>query len=170
MSDPLINRIAESGLITLKPEEWLPKEHPVAFDLQPYLFQGLILKEKDFRESMKSLDWSQYKDKMICVFCSADAIIPHWAYMLVAAHASPYVSALFYGTPLQWMNAKVLDYIESMDVSPFTDQRIVIKGCGDAFEAGPEIYTALTARLLPVAKSIMYGEPCSTVPVYKRPR
>jgi hypothetical protein len=90
--------------------------------------------------------------------------------MLVASYATPYAATLFYGTPVQWQNQQVLNYIDQMDIAPYVDQRIVIKGCTDGFEAGPAIYTALTAKLLPVVKSLMFGEPCSTVPVYKRPK
>ena len=131
---------------------------------------GLILKEKDFRESMKNIDWSVYKDQVLCIFCSADAIIPSWAYMLVATYASPVAKELFFGTQAEWRKAKLLDIVEKMDVQPYADERIIIKGCSDEFEIGPEIYVALTGKLVPVVKSLMFGEPCSTVPVYKRPK
>ena len=170
MSDTLINRVAESGLITLKPEEWIPKTQPAAFDLKDYLFMGLILKEKDFRENMKAHDWSQYQGNTICLFCSADAIIPSWAYMLIATQAAPYASSIFFGTPNQWRSVQLIEVIQQMDLSPYKDQMVIIKGCSDEFAIGPEIYVELTAKLVPVVKSLMFGEPCSTVPVYKRPK
>ena len=170
MSDTLVNRVAESGLITLKPEEWIPKTQPIAFDLKDYLFMGLILKEKDFRESMKAHDWLQYKGKSICLFCSADAIIPSWAYMLIATQASPFASEIFFGTLTQWRSAQLLTVIQQMDITPYKDQMVIIKGCSDEYAIGPEIYVELTSRLVPVVKSLMFGEPCSTVPVYKRPK
>jgi len=168
MSDALVNRVASSGLITLKPEEWAPSTRPESFDLKDNLFMGLILKEQDFRENMKSHDWSQYKDKVLCVFCSADAIIPSWAYMLVTTMASPIAKEVFFGTPEQWMSRQLLNYIEQLDLTPYQDQRVIIKGCSDEIAIGPEIYVALTSRLVPIVKSLMFGEPCSTVPVFKR--
>ncbi len=170
MSDILINKIANSGLITLRPEEWVPDQQPASFDLKDYLFMELILKEQDFRTAIKQHDWKVYAGQPLCVYCSADAIIPYWAYMLVATGASPFATEVFYGTPQQWMTHKLLDHINSLDVAEFTDQRVIIKGCTDGVEVGPEVYTALTTKLVPVVKSLMFGEPCSTVPVYKRPK
>ena len=168
MSDALVNRVASSGLITLKPEEWAPSSKPLSFDLKDYLFMGLILKEQDFREAVKVHDWTKYQDKVLAVFCSADAIIPSWAYMLVATHANPFVKSLFFGTPDQWINQQLMQYIETLDITTYADQRVIIKGCTDELAIGPEIYIALTNRLVPVVKSLMFGEPCSTVPVFKR--
>lgn len=130
----------------------------------------LILKEQDFRERMKTHEWTQYKDKTLCVFCSADAIIPSWAYMLIASNASPFVLDIFYGTPQQWISQQLLSYIDRLDENIYTDQRVIIKGCSDGVDIGPEIYVALTKKLVPVVKSLMFGEPCSTVPVFKRPK
>ena len=170
MSDALVNRVASSGLITLKPEEWAPTVLPEVFDLKDYLFMALILKEQDFRDSMKSHDWTQYQDKVLCVFCSTDAIIPSWGFMLVATMAAPYAKEVFFGTPDQWISRQLLAYIDQLDLAPYADQRVIIKGCSDHVTIGPEIYVALTSRLVPVVKSLMFGEPCSTVPVYKRPK
>ena len=170
MSDTLINKIAESGLITLRPEEWVSSHALSSFDLKNFLFKELILKEQDFRLALKEYDWSQYKDKVLCVFCSADAIIPSWAYMLVATYATPFATNIFYGTPSQWVNQQLLDHVARIDVNDYKDQRVIIKGCSDGVDIGPEIYLALTHRLVPVVKSLMFGEPCSTVPVYKRPK
>lgn len=168
MGDTLVNKIAESGLITLRPEEWIPGEALAAFDVSHYLFMGQILKEKEFRTAMKEHDWSQYKNKIVCVYCAADAIIPSWAYMLIATFAAPFGKEIFYGTPAQWQSKQLIQFIQQMDVKPYEDQRVIIKGCSEAFEIGPEIYLNLTAKLVPVVKSLMFGEPCSTVPVYKR--
>lgn len=170
MSDALVNRVASSGLITLKPEEWAPTEQPLVFDLKDYLFMGLILKEQEFRDSMKAHDWTQYRDKSLCVFCSADAIIPSWGYMLVATMATPYAKEVFFGTHDQWMSKQLMHYVDQLDLTPYVDQRVIIKGCSDHVAIGAEIYVALTSRLVPVVKSLMFGEPCSTVPVYKRPK
>ncbi|HJW31605.1 MAG TPA: DUF2480 family protein [Saprospiraceae bacterium] len=170
MEETLVNKISESGLITLKPEEWIPEANLVTFDIKDFLFMGQILKEKDFREAIKTLDWMQYKNKILCVFCSADAIIPNWAYMLVATQAAPYAESVYYGNPDQWRSAQLIGFIEKMEVKAYQDQRVIIKGCSEEFNIGPEIYVALTSRLVPVVKSLMFGEPCSTVPVYKRPK
>ncbi len=170
MSDALVNRVANSGLITLKPEEWAPTEKPDVFDLRAFLFMDMILKEQDFRAALKTYDWSQHQDKVLCIFCSSDAIIPSWAYMLVVTYAAPVARELFYGTPDQYISHALLRHIESLDVAPFEGQRVILKGCSDAVPVGPEVYTALTAKLVPVVKSLMFGEPCSTVPVYKQPK
>jgi hypothetical protein len=168
MSDALINRVASSGLITLKPEEWAPSNRPESFDVKDYLFMGLILKEQEFRDSVKTHDWDQYRDKVLCVFCSADAIIPSWAYMLVATMATSIAKEVFFGTPAQWISRQLLDNIDHLDLTSYQDQRVIIKGCSDDVAIGPEIYVALTNKLVPVVKSLMFGEPCSTVPVFKR--
>lgn len=170
MSDTLINKIAESGLITLRPEEWISGTEPASLDLKDFLFMGLILKEKEFRAMLSEHVWAQYAGKTLCVFCSVDAIIPSWAYMLIAANAAPYTAGIFYGSPSAWQTRQVLDYIGTMDADMYADQRVIIKGCSDDFEIGPEVYIALTHKLVPVVKSLMFGEPCSTVPVFKRPK
>ncbi len=170
MSDALINRVASSGLITLKPEEWAPAEQPDSFDLKPFLFMNLILKEQDFREAMKTYDWSRHQGKVLCVYCSTDAIIPSWAYMLVGSLAASVASELYFGTPEKWISHRLLHHVDTMDMTPFTGQRVILKGCSDKLNIGPEVYLALTARLVPIVKSLMFGEPCSTVPVYKQPK
>jgi hypothetical protein len=170
MPDTLVNKIANSGLITLRPEEWVPDIKPAVIDLKDFLFMSLILKEQDFRDSMKSHPWSQYQGQTLCVYCSADAIIPSWAYMLISSHAIPYTKDIFFGTPEMWYSHKMIDYVDHLDVSPYVDQRVIIKGCSDGVVIGPEVYMALTNKLVPVVKSLMFGEPCSTVPVYKRPK
>ena len=168
MSDTLVNKIANSGLITLKPEEWASPFEPVAIDMKDFLFKDLILKEEEFREMMKNHDWSQYKDKTLCVFCSVDAIVPSWAYMLITSNASPFAKEIYFGKPQQWISQQLLSYISNLDINQYQDQRVIIKGCSDSVEIGPEVYVALTNKLVPVVKSLMFGEPCSTVPVFKR--
>ena len=168
MSETLVNRIAGSGLITLRPEEWAPVTPVALIDLKDFLFMELILKEQEFRDKLKVHDWNQYQDKVLCVFCSTDAIIPNWAYMLIAAQASPFAKEVFFGTQQQWISRQLLAHIASLDITRFTNERVIIKGCSDGVDIGPEIYVALTQKLVPVVKSLMFGEPCSTVPVYKR--
>ncbi len=170
MSDTLVNRVAESGLITLRPEDWAPKTVPSSLDLKDFLFMQLILREKEFREMLKTHEWSQYKDQPLCVYCSVDALIPNWAYMLITSHASPFCKEIFFGTTEQWISSHLLHSIDTMDTASLKDCSVVIKGCSDTFSIGPEVYMALTQKLIPVVRSLMFGEPCSTVPVYKRPK
>ena len=139
------------------------------FDLKDYLFRELILKEKDFRAALKEHDWSQYQDKVLLVFCSTNAIIPMWAYMLVAAYAAPFAKDVFEGNTSEYYRYAFRQRLEKLDISEYEQKRIVIKGCGDR-PVPPIAYVELTRRLQPVAKSIMYGEPCSTVPIFKQPR
>jgi hypothetical protein len=167
MSEVLVNRVASSGLTTINLEDFFPKGKVEAFDLKPYLFMELILKEKDFREAMKAHDWTQYEGKNLVVFCSADAIIPVWAYMLVAMYAEPFALEIFQGDEENFYKAHYEKVIAALNVSEYEAQRLVIKGCSDK-PVPPSAYLALTKKLRPVAQSIMYGEPCSTVPIYKK--
>jgi hypothetical protein len=169
MSDTLVNKVAESGLITLNLEDWYPREEIKVFDLKDHLYMGLILKEKEFREALKSVDWSAYQDQYVAVTCSADAIIPAWAFMLIASYLSPVSKGLFQGTPEAYRNNLFHQRLQNISPDSYTDQRIVVKGCGD-LPVGPDAYLEITRILQPVAKSIMYGEPCSTVPIYKKPK
>ena len=167
MTEPIINKVAESGLITVDPANYIPNGETVTFDLKDYLFMGLILKEKDFRETLKNMDWEQYRDKNVAVTCTADAIIPVWAYMLVAASLHPVAKDIVMGDEKELQRILFLKNISQINTDEFIDQRVVIKGCGD-IPIGDFVYLELTKLLRPIAKSIMYGEPCSTVPVFKR--
>ena len=168
MSDEIINKVAESGLITIDLEKFLPKkEEIIAFDLKDFLFMGMILKEKDFRESLKQHGWEKYRDKIVAITCSADAIIPVWAYMLVTSYLQPLAKTTLVGDEKEMYKAAILKNISSIDSSEFAGKRIVLKGCGE-IPIDDFAYAEATRVLLPVAKSIMYGEPCSTVPVYKK--
>jgi hypothetical protein len=167
MEETFVNKVAESGLVTIDPVSFLPQGESVVFDLKPYLFMELILKEKDFREALKKTDWETYRNKNVAVTCTADAIIPVWAYMLVATYLQPVTSTLVMGTVAEMEKELFIRNLRALDVSAFADKRIVIKGCGD-IAIGDYVYMEITRLLLPVVKSIMYGEPCSTVPVYKK--
>ena len=167
MSEPIINKVAESGLVSLDLAQYLPKNDIVVFDIKPYLFMELILKEKDFRASLLSIDWSQYQDKIVGIYCTTDAIIPMWANMLIVSNLSTYASAVYFGDENKTREFVLLEAIQNIDSNVFNDQRVVVKGCGDVV-IGESAYVAITQKLRPVVKSIMYGEPCSTVPVYKK--
>jgi len=165
----LVNRIANSGLITIKLEDFFPKEEIVLFDIKPYLFMELILKEKDFRAAMKEQDWAQYNGKHLLLICSVDAIIPIWAYMLITSYAEKFASSVFQGTKEEFLKAHYELAINDLDLNQYQEKRLIIKGCSD--QAVPaSAYVALTQKLRPIAKSIMYGEACSTVPIYKQPK
>jgi len=167
MSEVFVNKVANSGLITIDLEQYLPVGEITVFDLKDHLFMGLILKEKDFREALKNLDWSVYQDKYVAITCSVDAIIPVWAYMLVASYLQPVAKDVFTGSAEEMQKHLFLKNLSTLNKEEFTDQRIVIKGCGEV-PIENFAYTEITKLLRPVAKSIMYGEPCSTVPIYKK--
>lgn len=162
-----INKVAESGIISINLEDFLPKEEFNSFDIQPFLFMGLILKEKDFRLALSQINWNDYNNKHVSIFCSTDAIIPMWAYMLIASLLQIHAISVFYGTKEEHQEQKLLENIQLLDVSEFKDQRVVIKGCGDKI-LPPSAFVSITFILRPVVKSLMYGEPCSTVPIYKQ--
>ncbi|MBC8048409.1 MAG: DUF2480 family protein [Fimbriimonadaceae bacterium] len=163
----LINKVAQSGILSFDLEEYFPKEEIVVFDLKEYLFRGLILKEKDFREALVQIDWKTFSNKYLTITCSADAIIPQWAYMLVSVYAQPHAKAIYFGTKQEALKSIYFQTINSIDVEQYRDQRVVVKGCSDK-PVPPDAYVYVTNILRPVAKSIMYGEPCSTVPLFKR--
>ena len=168
-SDTMVNRVAESALVALNLEDLYPAHPLVSFDLKPFLFMGLILKEKDYRAALKEVDWNLYADVVVAVHCSADAIIPMWAYMLAASYLQPVAKRVVFGTEAAVRERLLLDAIEAMPVEDYRDKRVVVKGCGE-LPIGETAYLEVTAKLRPVALSIMYGEPCSTVPIYKRPK
>lgn len=165
--EEIINKVAASGLVTLNLEDYFPQGECVLFDLKPFLFMEMILKEKDFRAALQSLDWSPYKDKNMAVTCTADAIIPQWAFMLAASYLVPVAKTVIFGDIPALQRTLLLQNLSALNPEDFRDQRIVIKGCGD-IDIPAEAYVEITRLLQPVVKSIMFGEPCSTVPVYKR--
>lgn len=166
--ETIVNKIAESGIVTLNLESYLPAEDSIAvFDLKPFLFKEMILREKDFREALPQHDWTQYEGKHVAITCSADAIIPMWAYMLVVSNLSGIAASVFSGTKQELVNQFAVSKIENIDAGEYEDKRVVIKGCGD-IAIDPSAFIAISGKLRPVVKSLMYGEPCSTVPVYKK--
>jgi hypothetical protein len=167
MEDIIVNKIAQSAILTLNLERFYPEGEIVVFDLKNYLYMKLILKEKEFRESLKAVDWSAYHDKNVAIGCSADAIIPLWAYMLITAYLQPVAKEIIFGSKEELFNVIFLKNIWKTNVKEFDGKRVVVKGCGD--KKIPEIaFVEITKMLRPVAKSIMYGEPCSTVPIFKQ--
>lgn len=168
MPDTITNKVAESGLQEINLEEFYPSSPVSIFDLKDYLFMGMILKEKDFREALKQHDFSIYNNSFVAVTCTVDAIIPVWAYMLVASYLQPHALDIVSGDEAFLMKTVFLRNIQKIDAKSFEGKRVVIKGCGD-LPVGEFAYLEITKLLRPYVKSIMYGEPCSTVPVYKQP-
>ncbi len=169
MEDIIINKVAQSGLITLDLEEYYPQNEIVMFDLKDYLFMELILKEKEYREALKNLDWKIYQNKIVAICCSTDAVIPLWAYMLAVTYLEPYAKDILYGKDSEVLDMLLLKNIQKINAIEFEGKRIVVKGCGDK-KVPESAYIEITKILRPVAKSIMFGEPCSTVPIYKAQR
>lgn len=164
--DEIVNKVAGSGLVTINLEDFYQTGERVVFDLRPHLFQELILKEKDFREFISNHQWESYKDKLVAVTCSADAIVPTWAFMLLGIALQPYASQVYYGSLLQLEEFLFVEKLAALDIEQFRDKRVVIKGCGD-IPIPTNAFVMLSRKIRPVAKSIMYGEPCSTVPLFK---
>lgn len=167
--EPIVNKVAESGIITLDLADYVPKDELFAgFDLKPFLFREMILREKDYRIELQTHAWEQYQNKYVAIYCSADAIIPMWAYMLAASYLQPVALNIYFGTETEMKKHILLQNLSTLDATEYYDKRVVVKGCGDT--AIPEAaYVSITEKLRPVVKSLMYGEPCSTVPIYKRP-
>jgi len=166
MSNEIVNKVASSGLITIDLEEYYPKGERVVFDIKPLLFQELILKEKDFREYIKQHDWAQYQNKFVAVTCTADAIVPTWAYMLIGIALEPYAKKVVFGTKDTLEAMLFHEALEQINFELYKDQRVVVKGCGN-LPVTTHAYVELANALRPYVKSMMYGEPCSTVPLYK---
>lgn len=166
MSDEIVNKVAEAGIEQLDLNDFLLKESILEIDLKHQLWNEFVLKEKDFRDWIKSNDWSVYSNKVVAVYCSADAVIPAWAYMLVTSELKD-AKAIYCAKPELAKAEYFFDNLKSWSVNYLTDKRVMVKGCSDIPD--PEkAYVILTQKLLPVAKSLMFGEPCSAVPVFKR--
>jgi hypothetical protein len=165
--DEIVNKVAQSGLVTIDLEEWYPAGERVLFDISSLLIEGLLLREQQFRDFIAQHDWSQYKGKHVALHCSTDAIIPQWAWMLLSAALSPFAATVVVGELTELESYLFSRVLSRIDPELYRDQRVVIKGCSNK-PVPLQAYAELTALLRPVAKSILYGEPCSTVPVFKR--
>ncbi len=163
------NKVAKSGLITLDLQEWYDESEVVPFDLKDYLHMELVLKEKEFRGALAQHDWQQYEGKTLAVYCSSDAIIASWAYMLVAAYASKHAGNIIYGTPESAAFERFRKKMESVNWSEYEGKRVLLKGGSDV-AIPPSAYLYATQKLLPYVDRLMYGEACSFVPVYRASR
>lgn len=169
MSEEIINRVAQSALVTLNLEELIHPGERVVYDIKDNLFQRLILREKDFRAFVKDHDWSQYDGKNVAIICSVDAIVPTWAYMLLATKLQNHANYYVFGNLEALEQALFLEAIAKIDMEEYRDAKVVVKGCGSA-PVPAYAYVEIMRKLVPVASSVMYGEPCSTVPLYKKPK
>jgi hypothetical protein len=167
MQDDIVNKVAGSGIVSVDLEEYYPAGDRVVFDLKDLLYEGLILKEKDFRAYVKDHDWSGYQDKYVALHCSADAIVPTWAYMLLTTRLEPFARKVVFGDRTDLETALYYEALSRINPEEFRDQRVVVKGCSN-LPVPASAYVEITRLLRPFAKSIMYGEPCSTVPLYKK--
>ncbi len=167
MENEIINRVANSKLVTINLEDYYPEGKRVLFDIKDWLLEGIVLKEQDFRASVKEHDWSQYKDAYVALHCSTDAIVPGWAYLLVSLQLAPYALKTVVGTLDTLESILFAEIVPTIDLSVLQDKPVIIKGC--AHKPIPQnAYVLLASALQPIAKSIMYGEACSSVPLYKR--
>jgi hypothetical protein len=167
MADEIINRVANSKLMTVDLEDYYPNGKRILFDITPWLFQGIVLREKDFRFHVEQQDWSQFQDAYVAVNCSADAIVPAWAYMLISMALEPYSKQIVIGNLETLETALYQDIIKKLDLSNFRDKPVIIKGCSKK-PVPLNAYSMISNKLKPIAKSIMFGEACSNVPLFKR--
>lgn len=169
MEDEIINRVAQSSLVVIDLEDYYPEGLRILFDIKDWLYEELVLREQEFRKFVKQHDWSQYHNTYVAITCSTDAIIPAWAYMLITIHLEPYVKKSIIGSLNDLETAIYQEIIGNLDADQFANKPLIIKGC--SHKPVPEnAYSMLTAKLKPVAKSIMYGEACSAVPLFKKPK
>lgn len=167
MEDEIVNRVANSKLVVVDLEDYYPQGQRTVLDIKDWLFQELVLREKDFREHVKQHDWAQYQNHYVALTCTSDAIVPAWAFMLLTVHLEPYAKTIVIGSLEQLETSIYQEVIQNLDTATFVDQPLIIKGC--AHKPVPaNAYIMLSQKLKPIARSIMYGEACSSVPLYKR--
>lgn len=165
--EEIINRVANSKLVTFNLEDFYPKGERVTFDISQWLIEGIVLRESDFREKAKEHDWTQYRDKYVALFCSTDAIVPGWAYLLLSLQLAPFTKKVTVGSLDELESILFAELLQNLDISEYKDKPVIIKGC--AHKSIPQnAYVLLAQKLQPIAKSIMYGEACSSVPLFKK--
>ncbi len=167
MPEEIINRVAQSQLMTIDLEDYYPEGKRVLLDIKDWLYEGLVLREKEFRSQVAAHDWNQYQDSYVALHCSTDAIVPGWAFMLVATKLQPFTKKVVQGSLEDLETSNYQNIIENLDFSPFKNKPVIIKGCSNK-PVPPNAYLFITTKLLPIAKSVMYGEACSAVPIYKK--
>jgi hypothetical protein len=168
-TEEIVNRVTGSGLVSLDLEEFYHSGERLSFDIKEQLYQGLILREKDFREFLRTHDWSQYAGKNVSIICSEDAIVPTWAYMLLAVNLAPHAHCFVFGDLNALEDKLFAEVLGRINPSDFAGQRVVVKGCSKV-HVPVSAYVEIARILRPHVQSLMFGEPCSTVPLYKRPK
>lgn len=166
---PIVNRVAKSKIQTVDLEKLYPEGKRVALDISQWLYKGFVVKEKEFRTALKEHDWSNYEGSNVAMYCSTDAIVPEWAYMLVSTYLREHASKVIYGTLQELELLLFKEAIDKIDANEYTDKPVIIKGCSEK-EIPENAYIQLVQKLQPVVKSMMFGEACSSVPLYKKPR
>ncbi|MXV37299.1 DUF2480 family protein [Flavobacteriaceae bacterium Ap0902] len=169
MSDEIVNRVAKSPLVTIDLESLYPKNKRIQLDIADWLHEGLLLREKEFRQALKEHDWTQYQDAYVAMHCSTDAILPGWTYILVTTFLQPYAKKIVKGDLYMLDQMLYTEIIDNLDTVPYQDQKVIIKGCSK-IKVPDNAFLLLTQKLIPVVSSLMFGEACSTVPLYKRKR
>ena len=167
MKEEIINRVAKSGLITIDLAEYIPKKNIVECDIKDFLFKGIILKEKEFRSTLKEFDFSKYKGSIVALFCSSEAIIPMWSYMLISSYLNSLNYTFYFGTKEEVFQTITLENINSINETIFKDKKVIVKGCGN-ITLKAKLYIAITKKMQNSVTSLMFGEACSAVPVYKK--
>jgi hypothetical protein len=167
MDYKIINRVSKSKIAAIDFNDFLDDINFEIIDLKNWLKDEFILIESDFREKIKSFNWEDLKDQTVLIQCSNDAIIPHWAYLLISSKLTEYKIKNFIGNQNEFKNYQIIDGIKKLDEKLFIDKPVIIKGCSD-ISNNNYFYSLIIEKLQPVAKSIMFGEACSAVPVYKR--
>lgn len=167
MPEEIVNRVANSKLVVIDLEDYYPKGKRILFDIKDWLFEGFVLREKEFRAQVAAHDWSQYQDGYVALTCSSDAIVPLWAYMLLTMNLEPFAKKVVIGDLEKLETSIYQTIIEHLDVEPFKNQPLIIKGCSNK-PVPASAYVLLSKKLKPIARSIMYGEACSSVPLYKK--
>ena len=167
MSREIVNKVANSALITIDLTDYAPKETIVILDVKDFLFEGIILKEKAFRNTLKEFDFSVYTDKIVALYCSSDAIVPMWAFMLLTSYLNNSASKIHFGTKEEVFQKIFSDNIDAIDATKFENKKIIVKGCGQV-PLTETLYVAITKKLQNTVSSLMFGEACSAVPVFKK--
>ena len=167
MSKEIVNRVANSALITIDLTDYAPKETIAILDAKNFLFEGIILKEKDFRNTLKEFDFSVYSDKIVALYCSSDAIVPMWAFMLTTSYLNNSASEIYFGKKEDIFQQLFCDNINAIDAAEFENKKVIVKGCGQ-IPLTEALYIAITKKLQNTVNSLMFGEACSAVPVFKK--
>ena len=167
MSDEIVNKVANSALITIDLTDYAPKETIAILDVKDFLFEGIILKEKAFRNTLKEFDFSVYTDKIVALYCSSDAIVPMWAFMLLTSYLNNSASKIHFGTKEEVFQKIFSDNIDAIDATEFENKKVIVKGCGQV-PLTEALYIAITKKLQNTVSSLMFGEACSAVPVFKK--